>query len=82
MYRGTERLDLHGKNRYQAKVMLDSSLRKARAGVYRILVIHGYHSGTELREMVRDEYRNHPKVLRIEDGANDGETVFVLKELY
>ncbi|MCL2539382.1 MAG: Smr/MutS family protein [Oscillospiraceae bacterium] len=82
MYSGTKKVDLHGKNRYQAKIILDSELRKARGGVYRIRVIHGYNSGTELRDMVLGEYREHPRVLRIENGSGEGETVLVLKERF
>ena len=58
--------------------MLDAALRRA-AGVYRIRVIHGHHRGTALRDMVRDTYAAHPKVLRIER-AGDGATELVLRE--
>jgi DNA-nicking Smr family endonuclease len=81
-YYGTERVDLHGKNVYQSEIILDSLLRKARAGLYRIVVIHGYNYGTELRDMVRTRYANHPKVIRIEKGSNEGETILVLRERY
>ena len=72
-------IDLHGKNRYQAKVAVDAALRRASAGVYRIRVIHGCNSGTALRELVRTEYARHPRVLRIAD-ANPGVTELVLRE--
>ena len=75
-------MDLHGKNKYQARITLDSTLKKARGDVYRIQVIHGFHSGTELRDMVREEYYSHPKVLRIERGGSEGETILVLRERY
>jgi DNA-nicking Smr family endonuclease len=81
MYSGVQRIDLHGKNRYQAKIILDSALRKAQRGVYRIHVIHGQTYGTELRDMVREEYISHSRVLRIEKGSNDGETILILREL-
>lgn len=82
MYSASEKVDLHGKNKYQAKTTLDAVLRKVRRGVYRIQVVHGYHLGTELRNMVREGYKDHPKVLRVENGANDGETILVLRERY
>ena len=44
-------------------------------------IVHGYHGGTGLLQMVRKEYRNHPKVLRISVGLNQGETDLVLREL-
>ena len=80
MNAGTLTVDLHGKNTYQAKVTLDTALRRAKAGTYRIRVVHGYHGGTALRDMLRSEYRNHPKVRRIEFGLNGGETDLVLRE--
>lgn len=78
---GVVELDLHGLNRYQAKLLLDSRLRRADKSVYRIRVIHGSNRGTALRDMVRGEYAKHPKVLRIEMGLNPGETDLVLREL-
>ena len=72
-------LDLHGKNHYQARIALDAALRRADAGVYRLQVIHGWHGGNILRQLVREEYAVHPKVLRVvERGA--GETELVLRE--
>ena len=72
-------LDLHGKTQYQARVALDAALRRSK-GIYRVHVIHGYHNGTALRDMIWREYANRPPVLRLEA---DGEsaTDLVLKEL-
>ena len=52
-------VDIHGLNRYQAKTKIDSILRKC-TGTYRIRIIHGYRSGTELRDMIRYEYAKNP----------------------
>ena len=73
-------LDLHGKNQYQARVALEAALRRSK-GAYRIHVIHGYHRGTALRDMIREAYANDPRVLRLEaDG--DSATDLILKELF
>ena len=80
MQAGILELDLHGRNTYQAKIAIDSALKRAKAGTYRIRLIHGYHGGTALRDMLRAEYKNHPKVKRIEIGFNGGETDLVLRE--
>lgn len=77
---GILELDLHGKNTYQAKVALEAALRRARAGTYRIRIIHGYHGGTVLRDMVRREYGAHPRVKRVEGGFDPGITDLVLRE--
>ncbi|MBQ1459414.1 MAG: Smr/MutS family protein [Oscillospiraceae bacterium] len=75
---GVLELDLHGKNAYQAKVTIDAALRRARAGTYRIRLIHGYHGGTALRDMIRREYAD--RVLRLETGIDPGITDLVLRE--
>ena len=80
MQAGILELDLHGRNTYQAKVAIDSALKRAKAGTYRIRLIHGYHGGTALRDMIRAQYRSHPRILRLELGLNPGETDLVLRE--
>ena len=72
-------LDLHGKTQYQARIALDSALRRSR-GVYRIHVVHGYHNGTALRDLVRQEYAAHPGVLRLEP-VSESATDLILREL-
>mgnify|MGYP003586702804 CR=1 FL=1 len=72
-------LDLHGKTQYQARVALEAQLRRS-SGLYRIHVIHGFHNGTALRDMVRQEYASHPRVLRLEQ-VSQSETDLVLREL-
>lgn len=73
-------VDLHGCTVYQAEMAIDAALRRARAGTYRIRVIHGSRSGTALRDMVRRRYASHPKILRLELGLNPGQTDLVLRE--
>jgi len=75
----TVTLDLHGKTQYQAKIALEAALRRSR-GVYRIHVVHGYHNGTALRDLVRQEYAAHPRVLRVE-AVSDSATDLILREL-
>ena len=73
-------IDVHGMTQYQAQVAINAQLRRAGSGVYRLRIIHGYHSGTALRDMIRREYGKNTKVKRIEFGMNQGETDLVLKE--
>ena len=72
-------IDLHGRNVFQAKTAIDAALKKS-YGVYRIRLIHGYHSGTVLKDMITNTYSSHPKVLRM-DTNNKGITELILKEL-
>ena len=74
---GIVEIDLHGKNEYQARVSIDAALRRARAGTYRLRIIHGYHNGTVLRDMVRREYAG--RVLRVVP-LDQGRTNLVLRE--
>ena len=73
-------IDVHGMTQYQAQVAINAQLRRANSGVYRIRIIHGYHGGTALRDMIRREYGKNTKIKRIEFGMNQGETDLVLKE--
>lgn len=76
--KGLQTLDLHGKNCFQARIAINSALRNAR-GVYRLRIVHGHNNGTVLAQMIREEYTNHPLILRLESVTN-GATEFVLKE--
>lgn len=80
MQAGILEVDLHGMNTYQARITIDSRLKRASGAVYRIRLIHGYRGGTALRDMIRAQYRSHPRILRIELGLNPGETDLVLRE--
>ena len=75
----TVTLDLHGKTQYQAKIALEAQLRRSR-GIYRIHVVHGYHNGTALRDLVRQEYAAHPQVLRVE-AVSESATDLILREI-
>lgn len=78
---GILEVNIHGMSTYKAKVCLDSILKKADKSIYRIRVIHGFHSGTALKEMLHQEYLLNPKVLRIVNGMNEGITELILREL-
>ena len=73
-------LDLHGLTLQQARVAMMSALRRATPADYRLTAIHGYRGGSALREMLREEFSRHPKVIRLEPTFNPGQTVFVLRE--
>ena len=77
---GILELDIHSMTQAQAKIAVDAKLRRAGSGVYRIRIIHGYHGGTALRDVIRLEYAGNPKVKRIELGLNQGVTDLVLRD--
>ena len=74
-------IDLHGMYRDEAIKAIDKALKSADSGTYQIRLVHGYNRGTSLKNMIIDEYRYHPKVLRVQPGDNLGTTVLVLREL-
>ncbi|HWP21624.1 MAG TPA: Smr/MutS family protein [Candidatus Cryosericum sp.] len=73
-------LDLHGKNKYQARVAIEAALRRSK-GLYRIRAIHGFHNGTALKDMVWSEYGKDPRVKRLA-AASESATDLILRELY
>lgn len=71
-------IDLHGMTSAEARKTLDETLKKLPKDVRELTVVHGYRSGTALRDMVR-RYK-HPKVERKVLGLNQGTTVFIIKK--
>ena len=80
MTAGTITIVLHGMTCYQAQVAIDAALRRAGRSTYRLELVHGYHGGSAIRDMIRRTYTRHPKVLRLELGLNPGVTELVLRE--
>jgi len=74
---GIVEIDLHGKNTYQARVTVDAALRRAAGSTYRLRLVHGYHGGTAIRDMIREEYAS--RVLRIAT-INEGTTDLIIRE--
>lgn len=74
-------IDLHGLFQDEAIKVIDKALKAADNSTYQIRLIHGYHRGTSLKNMILDEYKYDPKVLRIQPGDNQGVTILVLREL-
>jgi len=79
---GIIEIDLHGLRAEEARKKIDASLKNVSPSVYRIRLIHGYHGGTAIREMIREEYSygREEKVLRVAPGENPGITDLILRE--
>ena len=73
-------IDVHGMNLYQARIKIQSTLRRADKGVYRIRIVHGFNDGTAIKDMIADEFTNHYKVQRVISGLNQGQTELLLRE--
>ena len=79
---GILEIDLHGMNKEEALSAIERALRGCSSSTYRIRLIHGYHGGVSLRNMIYDEfsYGRNSKVKRIVGGTNPGITELVLRE--
>ena len=72
-------VDVHGMRTAAARTAVLFAL-KTSGGAYRIRIVHGYHGGTAIRDMVRAEFALDPRVLRV-CAADDGVTDLVLREV-
>lgn len=52
-------IDIHTMHRDEAKKYLEHFLSGANGSVKEVVVIHGYSSGTVLRDMVRKNLKHH-----------------------
>ena len=73
-----KRLDLHGQTIDSARRLLTVTPRTLPKDVEELVIIHGYHGGTAIADMVRS-YRNS-KIERKILSMNNGETIFVIKQ--
>lgn len=71
------KIDLHGQTVDSARRLITARLKALPPDVREVEVVHGYHGGTALQEMVR-RYKN-AKIERKILGLNQGTTVFVIK---
>ena len=71
-------LDLHLQTEDSARKILTSTLKNLPDDVTEIDVIHGYHGGSTLRDMVR-RY-NNSRIERKIIGMNPGVTTFIIRK--
>ena len=72
-------VNLHDMSVSEAKKWLEAKVSGAPRDTEEIEVIHGYHGGTALQNMVRKSF-HHPRVKRKILGLNQGSTILILKE--
>lgn len=73
----TLEVDIHGMRAREAKRQLELLLSRADATTHEVVVIHGYHGGRVLADMVRQELR-HPRIRQKLLSLNGGQTTLVL----
>lgn len=71
-------IDVHGFNKQEVKTYLDQVLKELPNGTRELTIIHGFHSGSIIKQYVRNSY-SHARIERKMLSMNQGETTFVLK---
>lgn len=71
-------LDIHSHTVESARKLITSTLKNLPSDVRELNIIHGYHQGTALRDMVRKF--SHSKIERKILGLNQGTTTFIIKK--
>lgn len=74
-----EEIDVHGYSVAEAKTMITRTLKNVNKNVRVIRIVHGYHNGQHIAQMVRKSFRSHPKVERIELSMNPGITDLIIR---
>lgn len=70
-------IDIHNHTVYEAKQKLQLVVKIAPCEIKEIVVIHGYHGGTALRDMVRKEFKSK-RIARKYLSLNPGITSLIL----
>ena len=75
----TLEVDIHGMRAAQAKRELDLLLGRVGSDIREIVVIHGYHGGKALQDMVRTELK-HSRIKQKILSMNSGQTTLMLHD--
>ena len=71
-------LDLHRMTKEEAKAELIHALGLVDYDVKCLLIVHGYHSGTVIKNLIRKEFKS-PDVLK-KINLDAGRTIYLLKK--
>lgn len=72
------KIDLHKMNVWEAIMYLSNVVESAPIEIKEIVVVHGYHTGSALLNMVRKDFTN-PRVKRKFLSLNQGITSLILQ---
>lgn len=74
------KIDIHGLTAREAKEKLQAFIKKAPHNTQKIVVVHGFHNGTILSDVVRHQIHSSRIVDIMPAVGNDGESVIWLRE--
>lgn len=76
-YGKTKLVDLHGLSLEQAKAEIIYQINRVDLDIKNLLLVHGYHSGTVLKNYIRKEFKHDEVERKINIDASS--TLLVLK---
>lgn len=72
-------IDIHGYTELEAKTIIERYIANLPKSVKEVRIIHGYHSGSALKNLVRDKNKIRSKrIKRKKFTLNQGETIYEL----
>ncbi len=72
-------IDIHGMTEHEAKKRIEQFIAAQPESEKQITIIHGYHGGTILKDLVRDRFKIRSKrIKRKRFTMNQGETIYEL----
>ena len=76
-YGKTIKIDLHGLSLEQAKAEIIYHINNVDIDIKNLLLIHGYHSGTILKDFIRKDFKHQFVIKKVNIDAST--TLFILK---
>lgn len=72
-----KQIDLHGLTKEEAKIALIHELSIVDSDIKCLVVVHGYHGGTIIKNLVKNEFQH--KMIAEKIVLDAGRTIFLLK---
>lgn len=76
-YGKNKTVDLHNLTKEDARANLVYAIENLDADIKSLIVIHGYHGGTVIKKLVRDEFKH--KNIAEKVNLDAGRTIFLIK---
>lgn len=70
-------IDLHRQTKEDARISLIYAIESLDIDIKCLIVVHGYHGGTVIKKLVREEFK-HPRIAQ-KINHDAGRTIFLIK---
>lgn len=71
-------IDVHGMTELEAKSRIEKYIVSLPKDAQELRIIHGYHGGTSLKELVRSNKIKSKRIYKKRFTMNQGETIYLL----